>query len=259
MRISHPILLIPALIAAQRLQAQMPEETPALVVQSPVVEASSPDSRLRQLESIYQQQLRARHIPLLADYLRDLQQTVAGPNETAALQAEIKRVQDLISAGGLIDLGAAASELNPSTANAAAPEVPSQGKQRRVSLTLTPSFAQSILPQPSGSASPVAATIGQMNWRIGHLSAGRYDFVLHFANLAPDAAVPVRVEFAGQTVEITISTTQATKDAQTYRLLRIGQMKLEKDISGAVLTLTALSPEMPGLLVRHLVIAPAKE
>lgn len=91
------------------------------------------------------------------------------------------------------------------------------------------------------------------------MSAGRYDFVLHFANLAPDAAVPVRVEFAGQTVEMTISTTQATKDAQTYRLLRIGQMKLEKDISGAVLTLTASSPEMPGLLVRHLVIAPAKE
>ncbi len=260
MRNLHLAFLIPALPAAVHLQAQMPEEAPSLIVQSPAVEASGPDSRLRQLESIYEQQLRARHIPLLGDYLRELQQSVPGSNDAAALQAEIKRVQDLISAGGLVDLAAAARELNPSSGVVvAAREMHADVQARKVSITLTPSFAQSILPQPTGSASPVAARIGQMNWRIGHLSAGRYDFVLHFANLAPDEAVPIRVEFAGQIVETTISTTQATKDAQTYRLLRIGQVNLEKDISGVVLKLTASSPEMPGLLVRHLVIAPAKE
>jgi hypothetical protein len=246
-------------MAVSELQAQTAPETLTLVVQSPSVEASSPDSRLRQLEDIYQQQLRARHIPLLGNYLTELQQS-ARLNDTPALQAEIQRVQALISSGGLIDLAAAAQELNPGAeAAAVTAKMPSPGKPRRAPITLTPSFAQSILPQPEGSASPVAAKVGQMSWRIDHLPAGSYDFVLQFASLTPDAAVPVRIEFAGQIIEKNITPTQATKDARTYRLLRLGQMKLEQDISGSQLTFTAATAEVPGLLVRNLVIARTKE
>jgi hypothetical protein len=258
-RIHLLYLLSLALIATAELQAQTSSATAPLIAHSPAVEASSPDSRLRQLEGIYQQQLRARHIPLLGKYLTDLQQN-ARLSDTPALQTDIQRVQTLISAGGLIDLAAAARELNPGTeAIAGVPMMPPSGKLRRTPITLTPSFAQSILPQPEESASPVAAKIGQMSWRIDHLPAGSYDFVLHFASLTPEAAVPLRIEFAGQKLEQNITATQATKDARTFRLLRIGQMKLEQDIHGTMLTLSAATAEAPGLLVRHLVIARAKE
>lgn len=257
----HPLprLFTLALISAARLQAQTASEPLTLIIQSPSVEASNPESRLRQLEGIYQQQLRSRHIPLLGNYLTELQQS-ARVSDTPDLQAEIKRVQALISAGGLVDLAAAARELNPGSEVAALPPMmPPQGKPRRAPITLTPSFAQSIIPQPVGSASPVAAKVGQMSWRIDHLPAGSYDFVLHFASLSPDAAVPVRIEFAGQIVEKNITPIQATKDVRTYRLLRMGQMKLGEDIRGAQLTLTASTAEAPGLFVRNLVIARTKE
>lgn len=249
--------LIVSLLAVASVNAQSPPAEAPLVVHSPAVEASSPDSRLRQLEGIYQQQLRARHIPLLGKYLTDLQQS-ARLNDTPALQEEIKRVQQLISTGGLIDLAAAARELNP-VSTTTAPKKPGPGKLRRALITLTPSFAQSIIPQPEGSASPVSAKIGQMSWRIDHLPAGSYDLVLHFSSLTPDTAVPLHIEFAGQKLEQQLSSTQATQDARTFRLLRLGQMKFDQDINGSTLTLTAGSAEMPGLLVRNLVIARASE
>jgi hypothetical protein len=249
-----PFLLIFSLLAAASLDAESP-----LVVQSPAVEASSPDSRLRQLEGIYQQQLRTRHIPLLGKYLTDLQQS-ARLNNTPALQEEIRRVQELISTGGVIDLAAAARELNPaSEATTTVPRMPAPGKPRRAPITLTPSFAQSILPQPEGSASPVSAKIGQMSWRIDHLPAGSYDFVLHFSSLTADTSVPLYIEFAGQKLELNLTSSQATKDARTFRLLRLGQMKFDQDINGSTLTLNAGSAETPGLLVRNLVIARARE
>jgi len=255
-----PCLLSFSFLATASLRAQTPPAGVPLVVQSPAVEASSPDSRLRQLEGIYQQQLRARHIPLLGKYLTDLQQS-ARLNDTPTLQEEIKRAQDLISKGGLIDLAAAARELNPvsDTTAATAPPMPTPGKLRRAPITLTPSFAQSILPRPEGSASPVSAKIGQMSWRIDHLPAGTYEFVLHFSSLSPDTAVPLRVEFASQKLEQNLASAQATLDARTFRLLRLGQMKFDQDINGSTLILNAGSAETPGLLVRNLVIARARE
>lgn len=259
MSCTHSCLLSLALLVAASLHAQTAPAGVPLVVHSPAVEASSPDSRLRQLESIYQQQLRARHIPLLGKYLTELQQS-ARLTDTPALQEEIKRVQDLISTGGLIDLAAAARELNPvSTSPAAAPKMPVPGKLRRAPITLTPSFAQSIIPQPEGSASPVSAKIGQMSWRIDHLPAGSYDFVLHFSSLNPDTSVTLHIEFAGQKLEQKLASTQATQDARTFRLLRLGQMKFDQDINGSTLTLTAGSAETPGMLVRNLVIARGQE
>jgi hypothetical protein len=175
MRLLLPSLLLTAagLLHGQTPAAPAVPAPPPAVVQtpaptgSPAVDASSPDSRLRQLEAIYQQQLRARHIPMLGKYITELQQSARGA-PTPALQAEIARVQAIISAGGVVDLSAAARELNP----AAAPAAPMPERPRRATLMLTPSLAQSIEPIPEGSASPVAATIGRLTWKLDVLPAG---------------------------------------------------------------------------------------
>ncbi len=220
---------------------------------SPAIEASAPESRLRQLEMIYQQQLRTRHIPLLGKYLTELQQSARGA-PGPALKAEIERVQAVISAGGVVDLSAAARELNPAVP-ASVPKAPGTERVKRPSLMLTPSLAQSIEPVPEGSASPVAATVGRMTWRIEALPAGTYDLVLHYASVVADAAVPVSVELSGQKLEQTIDSGLATKDGKNFRLLRLGQIKLDQNVAGTPLVLTAGTLEKPALIVRNLVIA----
>jgi|JI6StandDraft_1071083.scaffolds.fasta_scaffold00549_15 hypothetical protein len=225
-----------------------------LLMPTPAVEASAPDSRLRQIETIYQQQLRARHIPMLGKYLTDLQQQ-ARVADSPALQTEIQRVQAMITAGGIVDLTAAAQELNPTTPTPAAP-MP-EPERKRALITLTPSLAQSIQPVPESSASPVSATIGQLTWQIDSLPAGTYDLVLHYASLTEEAEVPITLELASQKLTNTLDAKKATKDAKTFRLLRLGQLKLDQDVSGSPLVLTAGSADKPALIVRNLVIARA--
>lgn len=240
------LLATAGLLPAQTVPAPAPTGSPA-------VDATSPDSRLRQLEIIYQQQLRARHIPMLGKYVTELQQSARGA-PSPALQAEIGRVQAVISAGGVVDLSAAARELNPA---AAVPAAPMPERPRRAMLMLTPSLAQSIEPTPEGSASPVAATIGRLTWKLDVLPAGEYEVVLHYASLIADAEVPVTVELAGQTLSQTIEAGQSTKDGKNFRLLRLGQIKLDAEATGTLLVLTAGTAEKPALVVRNLVIGRA--
>ena len=236
-----------------------PPSVPAPVVPvpaptgSPAVDASSPDSRLRQLEAIYQQQLSARHIPMLGKYITELQQAARG-TRSPALKTEIGRVQAIISAGGVVDLSAAARELNPS---AAPLPVPMPERPRRGMLLLTPSLAQSIEPIPEGSASPVAATIGRLTWKLDLLPAGEYELVLHYASIVADTEVLVTVEFAGQKLSQTIEAGQSTNDGKNFRLLRLGHIKLDEDATGTPLVLTAGTADKPALIVRNLVIGRA--
>jgi hypothetical protein len=240
------ILFFIAAYSANAQQAPLP-------MASVAVEASGPDSRLRQLEGIYQQQLRARHIPLLGKYLTDLQQN-ARLADSPVWQAEIQRVQAIITAGGVVDLSAAARELYPAAATAATPSLPGVEEPKRAMVTLTPSLAQSIQPLPASSASPVSAIIGQLNWRIASLPAGSYELVLHYASLTPEEEVPVTVELAGQKLTQVLDAKKATKDNKTFRLLRLGQMTLEKEVSGQPVILTAGTKDKPALIVRNLVI-----
>lgn len=220
-------------------------------------------TRLGQLDLIYQQQLRARHIPLLSKYLTDLQLEAARAADPAPYQQEIARVQGLISNGGVIDLVAAARELASQAtpgqpAPAPPPEKPALAEKVDKSvLSLTPSLASSIQPTPEGSASPTAAAIGRLAWKIDTLPAGSYEVILHYASLDPVAAVPVVVEFAGQKLEALIDKDRATKNTRSYRLMRLGRLKLEKAASGDELVLTAGGADTASLLVRHLHIAPA--
>lgn len=231
---------------ASTLKAQIP------------VTPSTTDSKFQQMEAIYQQQLRSRHIPILGDYLTELKKQVARASDPAPYNAEIERIQGIISAGGIVNLTEIVQALHPETAPQPRPSMPESGKLKRAVTTLTPGFAQSILPVPEGSASPIAAEIGQMIWRLDHLPAGAYDFVLQYASLDAGQKVSLSLELGDQKITNELAARHATKDAKTFRLMRLGQLTLGETKSGTTLTLTANTTLKPSLIVKSLVISPVK-
>jgi len=233
------------------------QTTTVLPVKSPAVAESAADSRLRQMETIYQQQLRTRHIPVLGQYLTDLQKQAAKTSDPSALKAEIQNVQAIISGGAVMDLTAVAQELNP-TQKLTAANPPPPEKMKRGPITLTPAFAQRIQPTPEGSASPEAAAIGIIEWRIDSLPPGSYEFVLQYACPTLDSELTVTAEFAGQKITQKMPPNRATKDATNYRLLRLGMIQLTKDATGETLRLMAGSDQSKALLIKSFVIAKAK-
>ena len=223
---------------------------------SPAIEASSADSKLRQMETIYQQQLRARHIPVLGRYLTELQKQAATATDPKLYTAEIQRVQAMISAGGVLNLNSVMRELNPETAPAAS--APAAIRLARAVTTLTPAFARSIQPVPEGSASPDAAAIGQIEWRIETLPAGTYDLVIQYACPTAKSDLLIEATFAGKKISKNLDPSKATKDITSYRLLRLGQMTLDKTTSGETLKLTAGVAGSSSFFVRNFVIAQTK-
>lgn len=225
---------------------------------STAIPASSTDSKFQQMETIYQQQLRTRHIPVLGDYLTELKKQLVLASDPAPYNAEIERIQAIISSGGIMDLSEVVRSLHPEMVTQTRTTPTDMTKGKRAVTTLTPGFAQSILPVPESSASPIAAEIGQMIWRLDHLPAGAYDFVLQYASLTPDQKVSLSLELGDQKITSELTTKQATKDTKTFRLLRLGQMVLSEKHSGATLTLTANTTLKPSLIVKSLVIAPVR-
>jgi hypothetical protein len=216
----------------------------------------SEPTRLEQLDAIYQQQLRTLHVPLLSKYLMELQQQAARASDPAPYRAEIARVQQWIAGGGTVDVVAAARELAEGTtpvAPAPATSTRIEGAGSTQLLSLTPAFARSISPVPDGSASPISAAVGRMSWRMDSLAAGHYQVVLHFAPL-PSLTSPTEVvlDFAGQRLSAKISPETGGKNPRQFRLLRLGQLTLDKAVDGAELSLTVGDAESSALLVRHL-------
>ncbi len=218
--------------------------------------AGSEPTRLEQLDVIYQQQLRTLHVPLLSKYLTELQQQAARAKNPAPYRAEIIRVQQWIAAGGTVDVVAAAQELSAGpglAASAPASSTVLEGKDSPKLISLTPAFARSITPVPDGSASPISAAVGRMSWRMDSLAAGKYQVVLHFARL-PSLVSPTELvlDFAGQRLTASVSPEAGGAPSRQFRLLRLGQLTLEKSVEGAELSLTVGDPEVSTLLVRHL-------
>jgi len=214
--------------------------------------AQQPATRLPQMEAIYQKELSARHIPLLGKYLVELQRQAASATDKTAYQAEIARIQQLISAGGVLDLIAvqqSQSGAMPMPAPLPAP-VPIERKQALIALS--PALAQSISPTPAANAE--AAPIGQAEWRIELIAADTYDILLQYA--CPELTEPltIRVEFNGQTIEKKLEIERSTKDAQTFRILRLGSLTLTSDHRGETLRLIAGDKTSAKLILKSLLI-----
>lgn len=212
---------------------------------------AAPATRLQQMESIYQKELSSRHIPLLGKYLVELQRQAAAATDKTPYQTEIARVQQIISAGGVVDLIAA--QQPQSGAVPLPPSPPPMPPERKQSLlSLAPALAQSLV--PAAAPNSTNATLGEAEWRVELLAAGTYDVLLQYS--CPESAVPlsVSVEFAGEKVERTLDADRATKDAQTFRILRLGSLTLTGDHRGETLRLVAGDKNSPKLILKSLLI-----
>lgn len=238
-------VLCAALLLASMARAQQPAEAaPAL--------APAPATRLRQMEEIYQKELSSRHIPLLGKYLVELQRQAAAVSATdkIAYEEEIARVQQIISAGGVVDLIAAQQAQSGGVPMPAPMPPPAERKQALIALS--PALAQSLAPAaPPNSAT---ALLGEGAWRIEAIAAGSYDLLIHYSCPEMSAPLPVRVEFGGQLVEKMLEPGRATRDAQTFRIFRLGSLTLTGDHRGETLRLTAGDKAAPKLVLKSLLI-----
>jgi len=229
-----------------------------LPVNSAPVAASAENSRLRQTETIYQQQLRAKHLLLLSKYITDLQKLSSQAANPEPYQKEIQRIQGIISSGGVVDLSAAVQSLKTPAEMPVQQPMPMPARNSGAFIALTPALARSISPTPDSSASPEAAAIGEIDWRIESLPAGTYDMVLNYACPTLSQAMQIQVSLAGQRVETTLDSQKTTPDSTTYGLLRLGQITLTTEARGDTLKLSAGTKGSSELLLRQLVIARAR-
>lgn len=227
--------------------------TLCLLMMTSVAKAQQPGAppitRLRQMESIYQKELSARHIPLLSKYLIDLQRLAASAADKTAYQAEIARIQQVITAGGVIDL------IATQQAQAGSPmpmPAPAPVERKNVLIALSPALAQDVVPVPAANAQ--TALVGVAAWRIELISAGTYDLLLQYACTDLEQPLKISVEFNGQKVEKTLEADRVTQDAQTFRVFRLGSLTLTGDHRGETLRLSAGDKNAPKLILKSLLI-----
>ncbi|MFM2166696.1 MAG: hypothetical protein RIS79_1067 [Verrucomicrobiota bacterium] len=207
---------------------------------------------LEQMEAIYQRELSMRHIPLISQYLISLQKAAASATDKAPYLAEIARVQELLKRGGVIDLATARAPLAAGTPMPM-PEVPPPPKEaKQAVIALSPALSKG-----SVSVEPTAK-IGEMEWRVEFMAAGAYDVHLEYACPVLSAPLKLVVDLAGQQIETELPLEKVTKDAETFRVLRLGRVTLPADLRGRDLRITAGDKSSSSLILRHLFITPAK-
>jgi hypothetical protein len=206
---------------------------------------------LEQMEAIYQRELSTRHIPLISQYLIGLQKAAVSTTDNAPYLAEIARVQELLKRGGVIDLAAARA---PQPAMPMPmPEAPAKPKEaEQAVIALSPALSK-------GSVSVEAtAKIGEMEWRVEFMAAGSYELHLEYACPVLSAPLKIVADLAGQQIEMELPVEKVTKDAETFRVLRLGRVTLPADLRGRDLRITAGDKSSSSLILRHLFITPAK-
>jgi hypothetical protein len=236
-------MLLLALHAAGQQPAQPPATPPPAAA-----------ARLQQMEAIYQKGLSARHIPLLGKYLIELQRlaATATPADKPAYNAEIARIQQIISAGGVLDLIATQQAQAGNMPMPAPMPAPVPIEQKQALIALSPALAQEMTPKAPADAR--TATIGEIGWRIEYIAAGTYDLLLHYACTGLTAPLKIRVECSGQIIEKDLEVDRATPDAETFRILRLGSITLTSDLRGETLRLIAGDKASPQLIVKSLLI-----
>ena len=207
---------------------------------------------LEQMEAIYQRELSTRHIPLISQYLIHLQKAMAGTTDKAPYLAEIARVQELLKRGGVIELAAARAPQAAGTPMPI-PEAPPRPKEAaQAVIALSPALSKgSVSVEPN-------AKIGEMEWRVEFMAAGGYDLHLEYACPVLSAPLKLVVVLAGQQIETELPVGKVTKDAETFRVLRLGCVILPGDIRNRDLRITAGDKSSSSLILRHLYITPVK-
>lgn len=201
--------------------------------------ATAGASRLDQMEAIYQKELSARHIPLLGKYLTELQRqaSTASAEDQPFYTEEISRIQQVISAGGVLDLISAQQSPDGRLPMPAPMPAPSAAEPKDALIVLAPAQARRMSPAAAKDAG--SAAVSEAEWDMPAIAAGTYDILLHYSSPALTTPLPIKITFAGQTVEKVMEPDRATKDAQSFRIIRLGSLTLTGDHRDETLQLSA--------------------
>jgi hypothetical protein len=245
----------------------------ALTTAQTTTEAAATDSkadilRLQALETTYQTNLRKLHGPILLDYLRELEQlkqrlTVKDRLiEAKQADTEISRVKQLVATTGALEPLPPRKEPPPPELAGPADKnrrPPPRPPQDAIVLSAEDAKVSSGLGTTLVKDSPTKAVLlGTATWKVPTVTAGTYDLVAVYscAKLEPPRSVTVR--FAGNEVKRPLSNNQITATEDTFRILRIGQITLDKEVSNEELTIELDQPDKPVLWVRSLAISKPK-
>jgi hypothetical protein len=221
-------------------------------------------TRLEQLESTYQSNLRTLHAPVLQDYLRQLEllkSKYASSSRAADLkhvETEIARVKAIVNTTGVMPYTELEAELVvPVAPGAPAPKPAPPPAQN--SSPLPTLLAASALKSAEIDGQTGAIPLGSAEWRLFKLPTGTYDVLLIFASEALSQPQHVTLNIGGREFKSEIAPARATGSVTTFRLLKLCQVKVDSEISGGTLSLTAASQGKPLLWVKKVMFTTPKK
>ena len=226
--------------------------------------AKTETSRLQQMENTYQLNLRKLHAPLLTDYLRDLERLRQSyiakdhPLEAKKVEDEIAKAKKLTASTGTFDFTPPKKDQPP-------PSPPPQlAKLKRLAAnaitlqaeeaTVTSANSTAIVKDSRGKA----ILLGQASWKNVSIPAGTYEILAVRASAKIEAPRVITFTIADHTVTCPLKPSDATKDDDSFRILRLGTLTLETDVTEAFVSLQLDQPENPIFWLRSLVIAKPK-
>lgn len=219
-------------------------------------------SRLEQLEATYQSNLRALEVPILQEYLRQLDslksQFVARNRVDDAKQVdeEITRVKSIASTTGVLPFTELEGAMALTASSAPKPDAAPLKKDTSSLSTLLAAEAQK-----GGAINPKtgAIPIGNAEWRIFKLPAGTYDVLMVFATESLPLPEQLTLTIGGHEFPAIIPVDRATGSPETFRLLRLCQVKLDTEVTGGTLSLASATPDKPLLWLKKLMFAVPKK
>jgi len=225
----------------------------------PAASPASTPSQWLQLETTYQNELKKIHVPLLSDYVNDLQRLAASSSNaetTVAIGKELQYVQSVINSGGVIDLTDLATGLSKDSTKPR-PTPPNPRQATNALLVLTPIQATTITPPPASTdASADAFDFTSMAWLIEALPKGHYEIIVQCTVAALPTAGTLDVSLGKNRLSFPLEKRHLAPAPDSFRLLKLGTLELLVDIKDTQLEITA--PKDSQIKLRQLLITLAK-
>lgn len=214
---------------------------------------------MQDLEQIYREQLKARHIPLLGRYLTELQRLASESSEPAAFEEEMARVRGWIENGGVVDLRVARRYLDSEEEAMPMPKAappPVLGPLGRNWIVLTPDLAEAMDPETTIASAADGVEVHEIEWRIESLPEGLYEVVLRYSSPQDSGIeVPVRLELGSLRLDDEVPP-MSKRSKGEYRLANLGRLSVPAPLEGETLTLRVLGGEQAQLRIFEVLVAP---
>jgi hypothetical protein len=221
---------------------------------------------MEQLEATYQTNLRALHAPILQEYVHQLEQLknqlIARNRLTDAQQvdAELARIKTIATTTGVLPLVDPEPAGEPSADDAASkaatpPPSPAAKPDRRNLPTL---LAAEALKSSEVNATTGAIPLGTAEWRVPRLAPGTYDVLMVYSTADLPLPEQIKLHLDGREISAAIPSDRATGSPETFRLLRLCQVKVDTEIKGGTLNISAASGDQARVWMKKIIFSVPK-